>query len=84
MIYSQKNFQLKRGNKNGFIGWPEVVVILSVLVLTALILIVHSFIKAMTRKVPSPKATTRICPHCERGVSEEIEAEFCPCCGKKL
>jgi len=34
------------------------------------------------RRVPSPQATTRICPHCERGVPEE--AKFCPQCGKKL
>ncbi|MGD8543753.1 MAG: hypothetical protein PVG48_01380 [Candidatus Bathyarchaeota archaeon] len=66
------------------IGWSELVVILSVLFLIALILIVHSFIKAMKRKVPSPKATTRICPHCERGVSKEAETKFCPYCGKKL
>ena len=66
------------------IGWSELVVILSVLFLMVAILIVYYIIKAMKRKVPSLQATTRICPHCERGVSEEIEAKFCPYCGKKL
>jgi len=66
------------------IGWSELVVILSVLFLIVAVLIVYSFIKAMKRKVPSLQATTRICPHCERGVSEETETKFCPYCGKEL
>jgi uncharacterized paraquat-inducible protein A len=74
------------------IGWPELVLILSVFILILPILIVYYFIKYAVRKgvketleerrVPSSQATTRICPHCERGVSEE--AKFCPQCGKKL
>jgi len=68
-----------------FIGWSElIIIILSILFLIALILIVYYIIKAMKRKVPSLQATTRICPHCERGVSEDIETKFCPYCGKKL
>jgi len=76
------------------VGWPELIIILSVLLfLIVPILVVYYFVKyavkkgvkeALESKVPSLQATTRICPHCERGVSEEVEAKFCPYCGKKL
>jgi hypothetical protein len=74
-----------------FIGWPELIIILSFGVFIVPILILYFIIKhavregvkeAMKRKVPSLQATTRVCPHCERGVTEE--AKFCPYCGKKL
>jgi uncharacterized membrane protein len=67
-----------------FIGWSELIVILSMLFLIFLILIIYYFVKAMKRKAPSLQATTRICPHCERRISEETETKFCPYCGKKL
>jgi len=38
--------------------------------------------EALEEKVPPLQVTTRICPQCERGVTEE--AKFCPNCGKEL
>jgi len=73
------------------IGWQELIIILSILFLIVPILIVYYFVKYAVRKgvkealeerVPLLQATTRICPHCERGVPEE--SKFCPYCGKKL
>jgi len=76
------------------VGWPELIIIFTVLLfLMVSILVVYFFVKYIVRKgvkealeskVPSLQATTRICPHCERGVSEDIETKFCPYCGKKL
>ena len=75
-----------------FIGWPELILILSILLfLIVPILIVYYIIKhvarrgvkeALEEKVPPLQVTTRICPQCERGVTEE--AKFCPNCGKQL
>jgi hypothetical protein len=69
----------------------ELILLLSFVWLIVPILILYYVVKhavregvkeAMKRKVPSLQATTRVCPHCERGVTEE--AKFCPYCGEKL
>jgi hypothetical protein len=75
------------------LGWPELIIILSVLLFLIVPISVVYFLfkyavrkgveEALESKDPSLQATTRICPHCERGVSEDIEAKFCPYRGKK-
>ena len=74
------------------VGWPELIIILSVLLFSIVpILVVYYFVKyavkkgvkeALEERGPPLRVTTRICPHCERGISEE--AKFCPYCGKEL
>ncbi|UCE15810.1 MAG: zinc ribbon domain-containing protein [Candidatus Bathyarchaeota archaeon] len=75
-----------------FIGWSELILILSILLfLIVPILVIYYFVKHAVRKgikealeerVSPLQVTTRICPHCERGISEE--AKFCSYCGKEL
>jgi len=77
--------------KMAIIGWAELILLLSFVWLIVPILILYYFVKYTVRKgvkealeerVPLLQASTRVCPHCERGVPEE--AKFCPQCGKKL
>jgi len=74
------------------LGLSELLVLFFILLLwMVLILVIYNIIKravkegvkeALERRIPSLQTTTRICPQCKRGVTEE--ANFCPYCGKEL